>query len=77
MGALVVASANVQPHPLARYFRERLVDRGDHHGGEIEELAERPVGEGGVALEREIGGVDLWDSIRASGQRTAAKRPDT
>ena len=57
--ALVIAPAHMQPHPVARHVDDRLVDRLDDPLDEAEEIAERPVVVGQVALEREVGAVEL------------------
>jgi hypothetical protein len=49
----------VHAHPLARHILERPIDRRDHALDEAEELAKRPVLIADVALEREIGAVQL------------------
>src|SRR5271155_2074856 len=59
MGTLVVAPADVQSHGAGIDAFEGVID-GRHDGpSPTKELLERPIGEEGVALEGEIGGVDL------------------
>ena len=57
--ALVVAPAHVQADPTRVDPRQRAVDGADHQLDPRQEVGERPVGEEGVALEGEVGGVDL------------------
>ena len=57
--ALVVPPADVQPDVGGVDAVERGVDGVDHELDPVEELAERPVGEEGVALHGEVGRVDL------------------
>ena len=57
--ALVVAPADVEADVGRVDAVERAVDRVDDELDPVEELAERPVGEQGVALHGEVGRVDL------------------
>ena len=57
--SLVVAPAHVQPHPVRRHVAQRAVERRHRDVDEVEELAERAVGEQAVALHRQVGAVDL------------------
>ena len=49
----------MHPHPLARDVGERRVDGADDALDEAQEIAERPVHVGDMALEREVGAVEL------------------
>ena len=61
MRTLVVAPADMQPDLLARDVAHRLVDRGDHHLDEVDEIGERAILVGRVAFEREVRAIELQE----------------
>ena len=63
--ALVIAPAHVHAHALARDVDQRPIDRRHDALDEAEEFAERPVLIGDVALEREVGAVELQEEAVA------------
>ena len=71
---LVVAPAHVQPHALARDAGKRAVDLADHAVDEGDELLDRAFGVGEVALQREVGGVDLKNEPRIDAALYSTRR---
>src|SRR5262249_35224090 len=57
--SLVVAPTDMKPHFAARDTDEGRVDGGDHSVHELLEILERPFAEGDMALEGEVGRIDL------------------
>ena len=57
--ALVIAAADMQPDAVARHILQGLVDRRDDALDKSEEITERAVLVREVALERQIGAIEL------------------
>ena len=49
----------MEPHFAARNTDEGCVDAGDHSLHEVFEITERPLAEGDMALEGQVGRIDL------------------
>jgi hypothetical protein len=57
--SLVVAPTDMEPHFVARNIDEGRVDGSDHSFNELLEIFERPLAEGDMALEGQVGRIDL------------------
>ena len=65
MRTLVVAPARVQADAVRPNVSQRLVDRIDAERYEVQKVGERPVAKRGMALESEIGRIDLTEEQQA------------